>query len=401
MAFNLQGGYGAGGGADMLQQILKQKALEFAQAEQLKLDKQRMSIEQQRATSDDELRRMAMEDRRTAQGAAAKEQARTGAMKLAGTKAIGQDLDPSSVESLTAGGMGDTVKGPTLGSRNIGQNFTSTPNPGHGQTYLGTAGQQADKAQEDELDRQITLATPERRGRLQMARVLDPDKRAGAITEVMREEAKPAPRSPAYQEYQDAVASGYKGDFNKYQTEDANRKKSAAPTIVVQTVDANGNNVTKVVPKTAGAEYAKPKGANAPLENRLASARVVNQIGDHMVQQLSDPAFANVVGPAMGRAGTLRDFIGNPPPEFSELAGQIESYALANMGVHGMRSAQGAEQIKRLLDQHHTPQSLAATIRGLNEFSTRLVKDSEPKGSGANTGPKRVRYDMNGNPIKD
>jgi hypothetical protein len=37
MGFNLQGGMGAGAGADMLQQILKQKALEFAQAEQIRM----------------------------------------------------------------------------------------------------------------------------------------------------------------------------------------------------------------------------------------------------------------------------------------------------------------------------------------------------------------------------
>lgn len=206
--------------------------------------------------------------------------------------------------------------------------------------------------------------------------------------------------------------TGGQGDLNRGNAvklanisgQNALRVANARPPalITMQTTDANGNAVTKIVPKEAGAEYAKPKGANAALENRLASARVVNQVGDSMIQKLSDPAFATVVGPAMGRAGTLRDFIGNPPPEFSELAGQIESYALANMGVHGMRSAQGAEHIKRLLDQHHTPQSLAATIRGLNEFSTRLVKDSEPNGGGsADTGPKRVRYDMNGNLIKD
>lgn len=36
---------------------------------------------------------------------------------------------------------------------------------------------------------------------------------------------KPEPHSPAYREWQDAVSQGYKGDFNAYQTEDANRKR--------------------------------------------------------------------------------------------------------------------------------------------------------------------------------
>lgn len=156
--------------------------------------------------------------------------------------------------------------------------------------------------------------------------------------------------------------------------------------MTVTTVDENGKPVTKVVPKVAGASYAK--GPNATVANRLASASAVSQTGDDIIAHLSDPAFMAVVGPAMGRAGTLRDFIGNPPPEFSELAGQIESYALANMGVHGMRSSQGAEQIKHLLDQRHTPESLIATIKGLSKFSEHFIanesgaKKSDTAGAG-------------------
>jgi hypothetical protein len=176
----------------------------------------------------------------------------------------------------------------------------------------------------------------------------------------------------------------------------------------VQTVDENGNPVTQFVRKQEGASYVKP--ANATTATRVSSAETVNAVGSDIIKKLSDPKYAAVVGPALGRAGTLRDFIGNAPPEFNELAGQIESYALANMGVHGMRSAQGAEAIKKLLDQHHSPESLAATIRGLNDFSTRFVAGNKPRaGSGAATdtpsgggsAPKRVRYDMNGNQIQD
>jgi hypothetical protein len=47
--FNVSGGYGAGGGADMLQQILKQKALEFAQAQQIRMAEQRLKEEARQA----------------------------------------------------------------------------------------------------------------------------------------------------------------------------------------------------------------------------------------------------------------------------------------------------------------------------------------------------------------
>lgn len=129
------------------------------------------------------------------------------------------------------------------------------------------------------------------------------------------------------------------------------------------------------------ADYRKPNGT---LDNRLASATAVSQTGDDIIRQLSDPAFKTTVGPALGRFNTLRDFIGNPPPEFAQLAGEIESYALANMGVHGMRSAQGAEQIKKLLDQKHTPDSMIATIRGLNSFSQHFMQNN---GGGTTTTP--------------
>jgi hypothetical protein len=151
----------------------------------------------------------------------------------------------------------------------------------------------------------------------------------------------------------------------------------------VQTVDDNGNPVTKIVPKTAGAEF--KKGPGAVTQNRLDSAKAVQQTGEDIIAKLTDPNIAAMVGPAMGRANSLREFIGNPPPELSGLAGQIESYALANMGVHGMRSAQGAEHIKGLLERKHTPASLIEAVRGLNGFSQHFLQNAG-QGSGLGGG---------------
>jgi hypothetical protein len=121
-------------------------------------------------------------------------------------------------------------------------------------------------------------------------------------------------------------------------------KQPVGATVVVQTVDKDGNPITKIVPKVAGSEFAaKP---SATTQSRGDSALAVQQTGEDIIAKLSDPNVAAMVGPQMGRYNSLREFIGDPPPELSELAGAIESYALANMGVHGMRSAQGAEQIK-------------------------------------------------------
>lgn len=140
-----------------------------------------------------------------------------------------------------------------------------------------------------------------------------------------------------------------------------------------------GKTVIDFIPKSQLAGRTFEKGSSATVENRLASAQAVQQTGDDIIAQLSDPKVAAQLGPALGRVNTVRDFIGNPPPALSELAGSIESYSLANMGVHGMRSAQGAEMIRRLLDQKHTPASLIATIRGLQKFSSHFMENEGMK----------------------
>lgn len=144
---------------------------------------------------------------------------------------------------------------------------------------------------------------------------------------------------------------------------------------------ATGRTVIEYLPESERRGKTFEKGASGATETRLASAQAVNQTGADIIAKLSDPAYAKVIGPALGRASKLSDFIGNPPPEFSELAGSIESYALANMGVHGMRSAQGAEQIKHLLDQHHTPESLIAAIKGLSKFSEHFMANEGRTGT--------------------
>lgn len=136
---------------------------------------------------------------------------------------------------------------------------------------------------------------------------------------------------------------------------------------------STGKTVIEWIPESQLQGRAFEKGTNAVTENRLASAQAVNQTGQDIIAKLQDPAYSKAVGVAMGRFNSMRDFIGNPPPEFAELAGMIESYSLANMGVHGMRSSQGAEMIKKLLDQKHTPESLIATIKGLNQFSQHFM----------------------------
>jgi hypothetical protein len=144
----------------------------------------------------------------------------------------------------------------------------------------------------------------------------------------------------------------------------------------------DGRTVIEWLPQSELKGKQFQKGVSSATDSRLASAEAVKQTGDDIIARLSDPAVKAQLGPTMGRYSKLQDFLGNPPPEFAELAGQIESYSLANMGVHGMRSAQGAQKIAQLLNQPHTPESIIAAIKGLNAFSEHFMQN-EGRGSAA------------------
>lgn len=136
--------------------------------------------------------------------------------------------------------------------------------------------------------------------------------------------------------------------------------------------------------------FSKP---NAATANRLSSAQAVTQVGNDIIAKVSQPNVAAMLGPAMGRYNNLQEFVGSPPPEFAELAGDIESFSLANMGVHGMRSVQGADEIKKLLSGKHTPESLIAGLKGLMNFSNHFMENEGRKPT-AGTGAKMTADDL-------
>lgn len=141
-----------------------------------------------------------------------------------------------------------------------------------------------------------------------------------------------------------------------------------------QSVNRGTNTATPVT--DAAGNALKPK-TGQTVESRLQSAQAVTQTGNDIIKALSDPNVASKLGPAMSRYNSVADFVGNPPPEFSNLAGLIESYSLANMGVHGMRSNTGAEAIKNTLGlNRHTPESIIATIQGLNGFANHFMENN-------------------------
>ena len=162
--------------------------------------------------------------------------------------------------------------------------------------------------------------------------------------------------------------------------------------VKVEHQDENGRAVIEWIPKSLLQGQIFKKTIGQTVESRLASAEAVIQTGDDLIAKLKDPQCAAAVGPVLGRYNNLREFIGNPPPEFRELAGQFESYSLANMGVHGMRSAQGAEMIKKMLEGKQTPESLIAAIKGLNAFGEHFMANEGRKPTQPVTTPVETPY---------
>lgn len=163
----------------------------------------------------------------------------------------------------------------------------------------------------------------------------------------------------------------------------------------------------QVLPLTAGEQDVLAPKTGAVEENRATSAKTVNQVGDAIIQQVQ--ANADKLGPILSRYNSVADFYGAPPPEFAKLAGEIESFSLANMGVHGMRSANGAEAIRETIGLgRHTPESLIAILQGLMGFSTKYLENVRGTGEAPKAPPQgptepparpRIRYDMNGKRI--
>lgn len=206
------------------------------------------------------------------------------------------------------------------------------------------------------------------------------------IIPAMPEASKPETRSLQIQ-LADALSSGDTAKAASIksairQAASAGHIESAPSLKSAAVQDAEGNTILANYDSksgkyfdTSGKEIKDPKKALGATEsNRAASAETVSRIATNLEDKLKDPKVSGALGPAMGRYNTLKEFIGNPPPELSDLAGEIESFALANMGVHGMRSVQGADKIAKLLNAKHTPESLAAAIRGLTVFSNEYLK---------------------------
>jgi hypothetical protein len=381
MALGLQNAFGLENAQQGLRQRIIDQLNQQKQQQDMRLAEREQALREQDAQQRAEQFKMTQADHAAALSERTQAANVTNATKLAPDLPMDQNVAPAAAGILDRGGMGGQLYAPpTQGETESGKPFVSAEqNP---RMNLGTPVQQKDAADSAAIDAMAKdpNTTPAMRGFLRVRGALP--KGENVPYQLITEPNGP-PKAPGQ-----PVQVGPKGVFTR--PEDAIGQEAYHPPvqapqpIVVQTaagpqlLDRRAGTASPITDKGGTVVGPAPSGTE---RTRAASAKAVLQTGDDIVSELQQPDFAGKIGPALGRFNSLREFIGNPPPEFSQLAGQIESYALASMGVHGMRSVSGSEKIKALLDGHHTPESLIGAIKGLNGFAEHFV--SNESGTGA------------------
>lgn len=246
MGWNVGAGAAAGGGADALMELWQALARDADAKARLRDDSERTRIMQQNADDNTALRKAQQESIDELRAAQRKAAAQQGAQRVSEQFAPGDTLDPSAVEALKAGDLGGlarhdaadltstaisgiadaTAKAPMVGRLTMRE--AGRPER---DTYLGTAAQRKTAADQETLTQLANdPSLPANvRGFLRIRDAVP----GGAIP---AELFKGPEHSAAYKEYQDAVGAGYKGSFEQYQTQDANRKR---PVVNVQGQQTN------------------------------------------------------------------------------------------------------------------------------------------------------------------
>lgn len=372
MGLGLQNAYGLENAQQGLRQRIIDQLNQQREQQQMQIAERQQALREQEAQRAGEQFKMTQADHAAALADRTQASNVANASKLAPELPMDQNVAPQAAGIMKAGGLGGQLyTPPTAGETESGKPFdAATANPS---MNLGTPGQQQAATTKRIMGRlldSMPADSPERRA-LEYEQATGKNPPAGVFD-------KPSKPGTVHDTAKGLVRIADDNSITPLGVQGYHPPAQAPQPIVVQT--AAGPQL--VDRKTGTASTIKDQGGavvgpapSATERTRGASATAVLQTGDDIVSELQNPDFAAKIGPALGRVNSLREFIGNPPPEFSQLAGQIESYALASMGVHGMRSVQGSEKIKALLDTHHTPESLIGAIKGLNGFSEHFVQN--------------------------
>ncbi len=216
---------------------------------------------------------------------------------------------------------------------------------------------------------------------------------------------KPPPNTPQptsaiqeYQFYKDQETQSGKTplSFDDWQNRDANRKKTNpnAATVVIQTEDAQGNKVTRIVPKVAGAEYTSAP--TAQEQNRRDQAAIVSTQVDHVISLIDKTPGA--VGPILGRLAKGETVIGTVSPEAKALATALGSLEALQPILHGYRGgSQTMEHFHSIIgDQNLNAAALKASLNEIKQLAEDIRGADKPaanSGGGLNL-PDDIRQKL-------
>lgn len=151
--------------------------------------------------------------------------------------------------------------------------------------------------------------------------------------------------------------------FDAWMTREANRKvptPGAPATILIHTVDENGNPVQKVVPKVAGATFGAAP--TAQTQNRREQADIILREADRIIGLIDKTP--NAVGPVVGRLALGQTVLGTVAPEAKALGTALGSFEALQPILHGFRGGgQTVEHFHSVLgDQTLNAAALKASL---------------------------------------
>ena len=188
----------------------------------------------------------------------------------------------------------------------------------------------------------------------------------------------------------------------------ADDRPPVGATVVIHTVDAQGNPVTKIVPKTAGAEFTAPQ---TGTQRQQTSENTAVLAGLTRLRELTAApgSLAAWVGPVRGRTNTAK--LVTPgidvDPQMAEFFAEVA--AIKNRMIRAITGAQMSEpEARRIMaqlpDVNQKPgvfvARMAATERNLEALNAAMAAKGTTAPGAAGAVGGREYYDENGNPVK-
>lgn len=153
---------------------------------------------------------------------------------------------------------------------------------------------------------------------------------------------------------------------------------------IVQSVDDQGNKVTKLVPKVAGTEFAAAP--TAQEQNRRDQAAIIQREVDRISKMID--ANPNAVGPIMGRLAKGEAVLGTISPEAKALGTALGSFVALQPVLHGFRG--GGQTVDHFVgvlgDQHLNAAALKASLEQIKALAADIEHgkvQEEPAGTAA------------------